>query len=169
MGAGEFLQSSGVFAFSSVTVGQHVSSMFLFLFFFPLSFSNNSRITPSVFRDERCEVFVLKSNMRERVRNRGVRQPGQEEEEEGRVRAADSSPLLSRYSRSSLCFLALVGPWPFLMEPFWGRRSCPRSCSVHGTPPCPSSLSRSESECMRAEEVGAVTGFRRAGRQRRRK
>lgn len=82
------------------------------------------------------------------------------------VRAAASSPLLPCYSSSSLCFLPLAGPWPFLREPFWGRRRCPRSCSVHGTPPCPSSLSRSESERMRAEEVGAGTGFRRAGRER---
>lgn len=82
------------------------------------------------------------------------------------VRAAVSSPLLSCYSCSSLCFLALTGPWPFLREPFWGLRSCPRSWSVHGIPPCPSSLSRSESECMRAEEVGAGTGFRRAERER---
>lgn len=73
--------------------------------------------------------------------------------------------LLSCYSSSSLCFLPLTGPWPFLREPFWGRKRCPRSCSVHGTPPCPSSLSRSESECIRAEEVGAGTGFMRAGRR----
>lgn len=97
---------------------------------------------------------------KERVRNRGVWQL-----EEGCVRAAASSPLLSCYSSSSLCFLPLAGPWPFLREPFWGRRRCPRSCSVHGTPPWPSSLSRSESECMRAEEVGAGTGFIRAGRR----
>lgn len=68
----------------------------------------------------------------------------------------------NRYSNSSRCFLLRAGPWPFLKEPFWGRRRCPRSCSFQGTPFCPSSLSRSESECMRAEEVGAGMGFSRA-------
>ena len=148
-GSGIF-QYNGVF---SVPVGQHVSSMS-----FPLSLSLNPGVPLSVFMDERCEVFVLKNNkrIRGRVRSRGV--------EEGCTRAAASSPLLSCYSSSSRCFLPRTGPWPFLREPFWGRRRCPRSCSVHGTPPCPSSLSRSESECMRAEEVGAGTGFIRAGR-----
>lgn len=70
--------------------------------------------------------------------------------------------LLRRYSNSSRCFLPRAGPWPFLREPFWGRSRCPRSCSFQVTPFCPSSLSRSESECMRAEEVGAGMGFRRA-------
>lgn len=85
------------------------------------------------------------------------------------VKVAWSSPPPRGYSSSSLCFLLRAGPWPFLREPFWGRRRCPRSCSFHGTPFCPSSLSRSESERMRAEEVGAGMGFSRAvsGQQRR--
>lgn len=110
--------------------------------------------------DERCEVSVLKNN------------EGTPEEEQQGVAAASgmrggqrAAPLLSCYSSSSRCFLPLTGPMPFLREPFWGRRRCPRSCSVHGTPPCPSSLSRSESECMRAEEVGAGTGFMRTARE----
>lgn len=109
-----------------------------------------------------------KTNKREkgRVRSRGGETAGG-----GGVSARGQRrappPLLPCYSSSSLCFLPLTGPWPFLREPFCGRRRCPRSCSIHGTPPCPSSLSRSESECMRAEEVGAVTGFSRAARRRR--
>lgn len=112
-----------------------------------------------VFMDERCEVSVLTNRKSEEQRGcdswrRCVR---------AYVCVYELPPLLSCYSSSSLCFLPLTGPCPFLREPFWGRRRCPRSCSVHGTPPCPSSLSRSESECMRAEEVGAGTGFKRAG------
>lgn len=127
----------------------------------------NPGITQSVFMDERREVFVLSDNNnveRRRVRNKVCVTAGGGgvcECVRGQRRAP---PLLSCYSSSSLCFLPLAGPWPFLREPFWGLRRCPRSCSVHGTPPCPSSLSRSESECMRAEEVGAGTGFRRPGR-----
>lgn len=146
VGAGK-LQYRGVF---SVTVGQHSPNI---SFSLPLP---NSGISQSVFTEEKCEVFVLKTNEGERGGVKG----------KSCVRAAVSSPLLSCYSCSSLCFLALTGPWPFLREPFWGLRSCPRSWSVHGIPPCPSSLSRSESECMRAEEVGAGTGFRRAERER---
>ena len=68
------------------------------------------------------------------------------------------------YSSSSLCgFLPRAGPRPFRSVPFCGRSSWPRSRSAQATPPWPSSLSRSESERMRAEEVGGGTAFRRAG------
>lgn len=116
----------------------------------------------SVFRVESCEVFyVLKEPWRSRkcVEQRGVTVLGSFLF----VKVALELPTSSyRYSNSSRCFLLRAGPWPFLKEPFWGRRRCPRSCSFHGTPFCPSSLSRSESECMRAEEVGAGMGFSRA-------
>lgn len=72
------------------------------------------------------------------------------------------SAKFSHYRNSSLCFLVLWGPWPLRKEPFWGRSRWPRSRSVQGTPACPSSLSRSESECMRADEEGVGTGFSRA-------
>lgn len=57
------------------------------------------------------------------------------------------------YSSSSRGFLALGASWPLFREPFWGRSRWPHSW--------PSSLSRSESECMRAGDVGPGTGFRR--------
>lgn len=127
-----------VFFCDSETCFQHVF----------LSFRNQGS-AQCIFMDERREVFVLNNNQRERgrMRKRGV------------CEGSSELPFLSCYSNSSLCFFPLTGPWPFLMEPFWGRRRCPRSCSVHRSPPCPSSLSRSESECMRAEEVGAGTGL----------
>lgn len=146
----------------------HDSGTTCFQHVFPLFLLVNPAITQSVLMDERCEVFVLKDQQKRKRKS---------EEQEGETAGGGgvsvrgqrrAPPPLPCYSSSSRCFLPLTGPWPFLREPFCGRRRCPRSCSVHGTPPCPSSLSRSESECMRAEEVGAVTGFRRAARRRRR-
>lgn len=146
-----------VVVFFFMTVGQRVCSKILFfLCVIPA-------VKQSIFITQRCEVSCCERTTEEKQEEwRAMGLSGQRRCVFVCVRPAKGCPPPSCYSSSSRCFLALVGPWPFLREPFWGRSRCPRSCSVHGTPPCPSSLSRSESECMRAEEVGAGTGFKRA-------